>query len=198
MNINIRAQYEYEHFKNLKNSNIYLFALYLLYYKYSFINIFSTYKYNHPRYIRFFIEVIKILLNILISIFLFYYNIIIENEIKYIESLKKNNSFFSISYAFKSFIYSIIGSIIVFFISQIIYKIFEFKKIRKLIWKPKKDILKEYVFYYLKKEAIFNKKLKSVKKRLLTYVNICGQKILENKKTDKYSTYLQYKSSQKK
>ena len=187
MNINIRAQYEYEHFKNLKNSNIYSFALYLLYYKYSFFNIFSTYKYNHPRYIRFFIEIIKILLNILISLLPFYYNIIMKKEIFNIE----------LSYAFKSFIYSIIGSIIVFFISQIIYKIFEFKKIRKLIWKPKKDILKEYVFYYLKKESIFNKKLKSVKRRLLAYAHICGKIILENKKNDKYSTYLQYKLNQK-
>ena len=193
MNINIRAQYEYEHFKNLKNTNIYSFALYLLYYKYSFFNIFSIYKYNHPRYIRFFIEIIKILLNILISILLFYYNtisIFILNEIKDKES-------FSLLYASKSFLYSIIASIILFFISQIIYKIFEFKKVRQLIWKPKKDILKEYVFYYLKKEALFNKKLKSVKRRLLAYVNICGKTILEKKKNDKFSTYLQYNLSQK-
>ena len=187
MNDSLRAQYEYENYKDLKYSNKYLFALYLLYYKYSFFNIFSTYNYNHPRYIRFFIEIIKILLNFLLSIIPFYYKFPKEEF---------NNSNFSFYYAFNSFLYSIIGSIIILFISQIIYKIFEFKNIRRLIWKQKKDILKEYVFSYFKKEAIFNKKLKPVRKKIIAYVNLCGKKILENKKKDKYLAYLEYKFNQ--
>ena len=51
---NIKVKYEYKSFRFLKNSNIFLFSLYLTYYKYSFLNIFSTYKFDHPRYIRFF------------------------------------------------------------------------------------------------------------------------------------------------
>ena len=103
MNINIRAQYEYEHFKNLKNSNIYSFALYLLYYKYSFFNIFSTYKYNHPRYIRFSFEIIKILLNLLLSMIPVYYYSPYE---KSSELLFESNYFtFNLNDFLKSFVF---------------------------------------------------------------------------------------------
>ena len=196
MNITMRAQYEYENFQKLKDSSKCIFALYLLYYKYSFFNIFSTYKYNHPRYIRFFIEIIKILLNLLISLILFYYKPLKKyeaiNELNY----KNDNLFFSLNFAIRSFIYSLFASIILFFFAQFIYKIFEFKKIRRFIWKPKKDILKEFIFLYFKKDAIFNKKLKVVKKRMFAYANLCGKCILNNKKRDKFSSYLEYKFNQ--
>ena len=206
MNMNMRAQYEYENYKNLRNSNRCLFALYLLYYKYSFFNIFSTYKYNHPRYIRFFIEVIKILLNLLISIIPFYNKSFQKNDESNNEFIgiidEENNEFrkkeikFCFEDIFKSFFYSFMASIIIFFICHIIYKLLEFKKIRRIIWKPKKDILKECVYTNFKKEAVFNKKLYNIRKRILAFSKLCGNYISKNNKKDKFSFYLEYKFSQ--
>ena len=194
MNSSMRAQNEYENFKNLKYSSKCLFALYLIYYKYSFFNVFSTYKYNHPRYIRFFFEIIKILLNILISIIPLYCMRwrIGEDSINQYDS-----GIFNLYDSLKSFLYSLIASILIFFIFQIIYKIFEYKKIRRLIWKPKKDILKQWIYSYFKKEAIFDKKFKSVKIKMNAFVKLCGKYIITNKKNDKFSKYLEYKFSQK-
>ena len=206
MNANIRTQYEYENFKNLRNSNIYKFALYLIYYKYSFFNIMSIYKYNHPRYIRFIIEIIKILLNLLVSIFPFYYlpfhkkedQIIYEykeqeGKVNYLYSSNNDFNFFDTSL---SFLYSLMASIIIFFIALIVYKLFEYKKIRKIIWKVKKNILKEYVHIIFKKDFVFNKKLKLIQKRIFAYTKFCSKYILENKKKDKLSNYLEYKKYQ--
>ena len=206
MNVNIRAQYEYENFKNLKNSNIYKFALYLIYYKYSFFNIMSIYKYNHPRYIRLIIEIIKILLNLLISIFPFYYSPFHKKEDQIIYEYKEqegkinylyspNNDFNFIDTSF-SFLYSLMASIIIFFIALIVYKLFEYKKIRKIIWKVKKNVLKECVHIIFKKDFVFNKKMKLIQKRILAYTKLCGKYILENKKKDKLSNYLEYKKFQ--
>ena len=206
MNVNLRAQYEYENFKNLKNSSIVKFALYLIYYKYSFFNIISIYKYNHPRYIRFIIEIIKILLNLLVSIFPFYYLPFHKKEgNKYYEFNEKegkinylyssNNDFNFIDSSF-SFLYSLMASIIIFFIALIVYKLFEYKKIRKIIWKVKKNVLKEYVNIIFKKDYAFNKKLNLIQKRIFAYAKLCGNYILENKKKDKLSNYLEYKKFQ--
>ena len=205
MNVNIRAQYEYENFKNLKNSSIIKFALYLIYYKYSFFNIIIIYKYNHPRYIRFIIEIIKILLNLLASIFPFYYLPFHKKEDKYYEFKEQegklnylyfsNNDFNFIDTSF-SFLYSLMASIFIFFIAHIIYKLFEHKTIRKLIWKVKKNVLKECVHIIFKKDFVFNKKMKLIQKRILAYTKLCGKYILENKKKDKLSNYLEYKKFQ--
>ena len=205
MNISMRAQYEYESFKDLIGSSKYLFALYLIYYKYSFFNIFSTYKYNHPRYIRFFMEIIKILLNILISIIPLYYRPFKKNDefisefnskSEEINNYPKENLNLNYNYAFSSFCYSLIASIIIFFITQFVYKLFEFKKMRRLIWKPKKDILKECVYGYFKKISMFERKIKNIKRRMLAYVRICGKYYLDNIKEDKFSSYLEYKANQ--
>lgn len=205
MNTNMRTQYEYECFKDLNDSSKLLFALYLIYYKYSFFNVFSTYKYNHPRYIRFFIEIIKILLNLLISMIPLYYRPFPKSDEYSIEFdlenegriyYKKENAKLHLEYVLASFFYSLIASIIIFFITQFVYKLFEFKKMRRLIWKPKKDILKEFVYGYFKKISMFDRKFKNVKRRMLAYVRLCGKYYLDNIKQDKFSSYLEYKISQ--
>jgi len=197
---NIKVKYEYKSFRFLKNSNILTFSLYLTYYKYSFLNIFSTYKFDHPRYIRFFIEILKILLNLLLSVYPFYKTPFNEkNEI--INERRAQNSKNIKSLPIKdieyiqSFIYSLIASIIIWLIVQLFVKLLEFKKIRSFIWNPKKNILKEYTYEHIKKFPTFKKKFKKIKKLMLAYAKVCGKNILSKKEVDKYSLYLEYKSA---
>ena len=190
----VRVHTEYENFKKIRSSGKCLFALYILYYKYSFLNVFSTYKYYHPRYVRFSFEIIKVLLNLLFSIIPIYYYSYYENNSIFI--FTSNNFIFSLKDSFKSFSFSFLASIIIFIVFLLINKLFDFEKIRRAIWKPKKDIIKQWIYCYLKKETIFHKKLKPLKMRMLAYANICGRFVLKNKPKENFAKYLEYKFSQ--
>ena len=92
----------YQEYNNLKNSyinkNIFKFAFFLMKYTYPIFNIITIYNYDHPRYIRFFILLIKMMLNIFISMefFLIHYKnnggsddeliILCQNKSKYLEA----------------------------------------------------------------------------------------------------------------
>lgn len=198
--VNTKVKYEYKTFRFLKNSSVLTFSLYLTYYKYSFLNIFSTYKFDHPRYIRFFIEIIKILLNLLLSAYPFYNTSFKEKKEIINERSAQNQKDFKLlrlndREPIRSFVYSLIASIIIWFIVQLVVKILEFKKIRSLIWNPKKNILKEYTYEHIKKCPNFKKKFKKIKKLMLAYAKVCGKSILSKKDVDKYSLYLEYKSA---
>jgi hypothetical protein len=198
-----KVKYEYQYFINLKDTGVYSFALHLTYYKYSFFNIMSIYRFYHPRYIRFNIEIIKILLNLLLSIYP-YYNKHFEEKEKLINERNIYNTNKDIknlpikfSDQFLSFLFSLIASIIIWFIAQIFIKLLEFKNIRKRIWKPKEKILREYAFNSIKKFTNFNKKFKKVKKAMIAYTKICGKNIIDKKdkdnRKDKYAKYLEEK-----
>lgn len=193
LNPSIRVQKEYDYFNRLRRSGKCIFALYILYFKYSFLNVFSTYKYNHPRYIRFYYEIIKILLNILLSLIPIYYFCPYEISSNY----PYTSDYFTFNFfdSLKSFLYSFAASIIIFLVFLVVNKIFDFRHMRRLIWKPRKDIIKYWVYGYFKKEPMFHRKLHRVKVRMLAFANLCGRYVLKNKPKDKYAYYLEYKIS---
>ena len=168
-----KANQEYQTLKNtFINRNTFLFALFLMKFTYPFFNIFTFYNYNHPRYIRLFIILIKIVLNLLIS-FLFYF----------IFSSKSGKEFMLI-------LYSLIASLIICFINYLItIKILGYDKIRKNIWKPKFEYLRKYIFYTVKKDILFNTKWHLIRNRMISYTRICGNTILSQKPSDKYQIY---------
>ena len=168
-----KANQEYQTLKkSFINRNTILFALFLMKFTYPFFNIFSFYNYNHPRYIRLFIILIKIVLNLLIS-FLFYF----------IFSSKSGKEFMLI-------LYSLIASLIICFINYLItIKILGYDKIRKNIWKPKFEYLRKYIFYTVKKDILFNTKWHLIRNRMISYTRICGNTILSQKPNDKYQIY---------
>lgn len=170
----------YQEYNNLRNSyitkNIFKFACFLMKYTYPIFNIFAIYNFDHPRYIRFFIVLIKIVLNFLISFLLY---IILDNQ--------KKDPF---SQIILSFLYSLIASFIIYIITELITrKNLEYDKIRKDIWKPKFENLRKYIYYTVKKDILFNSKWHYIKNRMVSYTRICGNIILRNKPDDKYKTY---------
>ena len=171
-----RARQEFQILrKTFINRNICSFALFLMKFTYPIFNIFSFYNYDHPRYIRFFIILLKILLNLLIS-FLFYY---LEDfdDLPFINHLIP-------------FFYSLIASLIICIFCQLITKLFlGYDKIRKDIWKPKFECLRKYIFYTVKKDILFNTKWHLIRNRMISYTRICGNRILRRKPEDKYKIY---------
>ena len=178
-----------EEFKSFKNTYItsgkYLFSWFLMKYNYPLTNIFLIYSYDHPRYIRFLISTIKIILNILLtSIILFQY-------------LFDNNSAINFQNGLISFAIVIIISMIMHFFFQFtVNYLLEHDRIRKKIFKPKFENLRKYAYYFIKKDILFNSKWHLIRNRILSYYRICGPLILvkfKKKKSDKYERYARNK-----
>lgn len=168
-----------EEYKLLKTTFIlrgkYLFSWFIMKYEYPITNIFFLYSYNHLRYIRFMISIIKIFFNLLIvSIFLEKINIDDSDILKYL-----------------------LLSIIISLIMQIVYElsikiILEYDKKRRNIIKPKLEILRKYVYYVIKNDILFNSKWHLIRNRMITYYRICGQSILKKNKKNKNNKYERY------
>ena len=176
-----RAKEEYQSLKYTSiNKNVISFSFFLMKYTYPILNIFTIYNYNHARYVRLLIELIKILLNYLISFFCFD-NFSQENE------GKKN--YLSL------FFFSLLASFIIYILTELITrKILGFDKKRRDIWKPKFESIRKYIFYTVKKDILFNSKWHLIRNRMILYTRICGKSILKNKPENKYKIYADNKT----
>ena len=168
-------------YKKLKysyiNRNIFLFAFFIMKYIYPFTNIFTMYKYDFPRYIRLFILLNKILLNILICSFYYYYFITINSYYIFIII----------------FLCSLITSFVLYIITQLLTLFLNYNQKRKEIWKFIFENFRKYIYYNVKKDIIFTSKWNLIKIRIITYTRICGNSLLKRKPVDKYKTYANYK-----
>lgn len=147
----------------------YLFSWFLMKYLYPLFNIFYIYNYNHPRYIRLMISIIKI------SFILFINTInIIDNP--------------------NTILIIFLTSLIIHFISEYtINYLLEFNKIRRNIFKTKLENLRKYVYTVVKKDILFNSKWHLIKNRMISYSRICGKYILKSSKRNKYERYVRNK-----
>ena len=172
-----RANQEYLALRNTYiNRNTFSFAWFLMKYTYPITNLFYFYNYDHPRYVRFFIILIKMLLNLLISILIFSF------------LYKKNDN--EIVNFFISILYSLLASLIIYIFDELItIKLLGYDKIRKDIWKPKFECLRKYIFYTVKKDILFNTKWHSIRNRMISYTRICENIVLRQKPYDKYKIY---------
>ena len=156
--------------KTFINKNVFLFACFLMKYTYPFTNIITIYNYDHPRYIRLFILINKILLNCLICIFFFW--------------------ILDYNHYLISFLYSLVASFIIYVLTELFTKtILNYNNIRKDIWKPIFENLRKYIFYTVKKNILFNSKWNLIRNRMISYTRICGNIILKKKPDDKYKIY---------
>ena len=174
-----RAKEEYQALKNtFINKNVVFFSFFLMKYNYPIFNIFTVYNFNHARYIRFCIELIKILLNYLICIFF----IKVFNNYNFEENTLV-------------FFYSLFGSFIIYILTELLTrKVLGFDKKRKDIWKPKFESIRKYIFYNVKKDKLFNSKWLLIRNRIILYTRICGKTILKNKPNTKYKIYIDNKN----
>ena len=171
-----RARVEYQALKKtFIKKNVFLFALFLMKYTYPIANIFTMYNFNYARYIRLFIELIKILLNYIICI-LFLKLLIGDNS---------NYFYYNISFCF-----SIIASFILYVLTELITrKGLKYDKKRRDIWKQKLESIRKYIYYNIKKDFLFNSKWFIIRNRMISYTRICGKSILRGRPNDKYKIY---------
>ena len=187
LNTKERAEQEYKHLKyTFITKNIFSFSWFLMKYIYPISNIFVIYNYDHPRYIRLFIIIIKIILNYLISILCFYF-------------LNRVNQDKKLENIFSSFCYSLIASLIIYILIELITKkCLRYDNIHRDIWKPRLESLRKYIFYTVKKDILFISKWHFIRNRMVTYTRICGKYHLRDKPDDKYKIYADNKNRHRK
>ena len=195
-----RIKHEFSKLKYLNNCNVISFAWYLTYFKYPFLNVFSFYNYDHPRYFRFFIQIFCLLLSMFFSA-IPYYKSNFDRKIAFIderniedEKINVHNFPCYFSEVVSGFCYSVIASIVVIVVSAIFSKVLSFRKTRAAIWKPRKDILLSYVYDEIKSDVLLGDKWHGVKMRILAFNQLCGWSIVKRmKRRDKFSKYIDYK-----
>ncbi len=185
---NEKVRTEYGSFKNtFIISAKYLFSWFLFKYHYPLTNILIVYNYNHPRFIRLIIYIISILFNTLLATLLY---------IALHSPLQANDDFnLEISLILETLIISIIVCIIIETIIHYTTKyIFEFEKKRREIFKSKFEILRRYIYYFVKKDILFNSKWHLIRNRMITYYRLCGSLLLSQVKKNKYQRYVRNKT----
>lgn len=185
---NEKVRYEYGLFKNtFIIRSKYLFSWFLFKYHYPLTNILFIYNYNHPRFIRLIIFIITILFNTLLTSLLYitWHTHIYPN----------GDNIFDFSHIIVSFVFSIIICILMEILINYTTKyIFEFDKIRREIFKSKFEILRRYIYYFVKKDILFSSKWHLIRNRIITYYRLCGPLLLSQVKKNKYQKYVNNKT----
>ena len=190
-----KVEFEYKQCRCLKGCGTFKFAWLITYFKNPFMNVFSIYNYDHPRYFRFFMQIFCCLLTLVLSILPYLFK-----KFKRKESAINNRSFAERNLSIHnipallmeklfSFLYSVVSYIIVKIIFGIFSAILQFKSIRRKVWKPKKDILTNYIYNEVKKEYLVNEKWNLIRLRILSFSRICSWKLLEKKSKGKLANY---------
>ena len=185
-----------EEFKLLKKTYIargrFLFSWFLMKYKYPLTNIINIYNYDHQRYIRLMLFVIKLLFNLYITYSINFY---------FEYHKEKGGSFIFKSESKKKvtiFLISIFNTIWINIVSNItINCLLDHDKVRRNIFKPKLENLRKYAYYIIKKDILFNSKWHLIRNRMLSYYRICGPLILKKYKKNKFDKYERYARNKK-
>ena len=191
-----KAREDYTEFKNsFITKGKYFFSWFVMKYEYPLTNALFVYNYNHPRYLRFMLFLIRIFLNTLIVIFiLFKFLSGINNIMNYTKFVKYrshlNTVFISIAISFLMHI----------FYGNIINSIFEYDKKRRTIFKEKLENLRKYVYNVIKSDILLNSKWHTIKTRMIVFSRICGTTILNKLRnnTNKYKIYTEHKQKNSK
>ena len=197
MNQYQKVKYYYSKISYLNNANVLSFSWYLFYFYCPFCHIFNIYSMKIPRHNRFMIEIIKILITLILSIYKYSNKVFIE-KIKLINERNYNDKNISI-HSYPSDINSqIINFLIAFFIYLLISIIFDFicnflgyHEINDEKFKPMNFLISKFTYNRVKLDPLLNEKGKKLRLRILALSKICGENIVNNlKRKDKLSNYL--------
>ena len=145
------------------------FASFITMYSYPFFGVFVLYKFDQPRFLRFLIEIIYILLNMIFTLFP-YYKVDFEDKIKFVDSRDIDTIGFSIEdlpckiiTMIQTIIYSIFSAVIITILMTIFLTILQWNKFLEKVWKKKKKRIELFIRAYMIK-PLFAAKPQVVKK----------------------------------
>lgn len=174
---------EFKALSPFEGIGIFGFASFITMYSYPFFGVFVLYKFDQPRFLRFLIEVINILLNLIFTLFP-YYKVDFEDKIKFVNERDIDTINFSIENLpvklitmCQTIIYSIISAIIISILMAIFLSILQWNKFLEKAWKNKKKRIELFIRAYMVKPLL--EKKPEVTKKILT--RFAALSIFENK-----------------
>ena len=198
-----RREY-YNQIKICTNSK-YSFPLFCAYKDFPFFSAINPGYYNSPKYFKHLLVMTGILLGFFLNLLPFYLfmpfeekQILIDKrDIKVdednIHSLEIISKYLNIE-----FIFALISLIIVHIFIKSIYKFVKLDERDIKYWKNVKDILKDFVYFEIKKNRYLGKNFARIKNRLKALYNMCGQYLLNKnimnhpERYKKLENYLMY------
>ena len=190
-----KARKDYTAFKNSYITNgIYLFSLFVMKYEYPLTNVFFVYNYNHPRYLRFLLFLIRIFLHVLLVVFILF------KFLAGINNIMNYSKFVRYQTHINTFLISVAISLIMhIFYGKVTDSILEYDKKRRIIFKEKLENLRKYVYNVIKSDILLNSKWHIIRSRMIVFSRICGTTILNKLRntTNKYKIYTEHKQKNK-
>ena len=190
---------KYKQIKKYYNTGIFLFALYLTLNKFPYFTIFNKYKLPYPKYIKYLVIYIGILLGFCFPLIPFNYIDFDERQI-FIDQrdIKYDDTFISdigpSKYYYYFIFYGFIGLISSHIFIFIFYIFLGYYKEESDIWLHLKTLCKDYVYYEIKSEVLLGNDWKKIRLRISAFYYICGSYILKTnkRKNKKIKEYLKY------
>ena len=187
-----KMKYYYNKVSYLNNSNILSFSLELFHIYFPFSNIFNIYSPKISRHLRFIIEIIKILITLIISLYFSFYDkkfteiIIYINERNFIKKNITKNNFETNK---KEQILIVITTLFFYFLVSILFDFIcskcGYNEINKNKFKPIQNIISRFIYYKVKPFTLFNEKGKKVRTRIIALSKIYGTSLIDSKNKDK-------------
>lgn len=135
--------------------NVFGFATFITIYNYPFFGVFMLYKFDQPRFLRFMIEILSILLNLIFTLFP-YYNVDFEDKIRFINSRDIEAIDFSIDNLpckiitmLQTIVYSIVSSVVITILLTIFLTLLQWNKFIEKVWRRKKKRIELYIRAYM-------------------------------------------------
>ena len=194
-----KIKQKYLQVKTLNHSSILYFAFYTSIQQFPYLSPLRICDYKSPKYIKHLIISIAIFYGIAISLIPFYYSIPFK-ELKVIIDKRdiKNPNFelnntILLNYIKKGLIFSLIGVCLTRIFIYIFGKILSFNKDELDFWREMKTLFTNYISNDIKGNVLLGPTWKKIKIRMMAYINICGNYLLnkrKNKKNNNIENYL--------
>ena len=176
---------EFKDLTNLQGAGLFSFALYITMYIYPFLSVFSLYNYDQPRFMRFCVEILSILMSLSFSLLPYY-----QKPFTYLETFIQkrdittsadnvNNLPAKIKDYIASILYSVFATIVMSIVLFTFSSLMQWNVFMLKIWKYRKDVINKYIRAYMIQPLLLPEKWKALKLRILALNRLCGKWILK-------------------
>ena len=162
------------------------FAIFSTFNEFPYCSAFNANHYTSPKFIKHLIVVTALLLGFILNLIPFFFSLPFEEkqilidkrDIKLEEEVDIHSIRLIKKYVIIGFICSFISLICVHLFIKLFNKILKIEEKNTNYWKKIKDILKDYMYFEIKKNRNFGKNFSTIKKRIKAFYALCGRYLL--------------------
>ena len=198
MTFSEKIKQKYLQVKKLNNSSIFSFALHASMYQFPYFSPFRTCDYKSPKYIKHFVISIAIFYGFFIALIPFYIFVPFKELKDIIDKRDIKNPNFEVNtivlfrYINRGIIFSIFGVCVTRLIIYIFGIIFSYNNDEFEFWREMKTIFTNYIYNEIKGNVLLGPTWNKIKTRMIAYINICGDYILNKRKNNKKTNFDDY------